>query len=77
MVGELALSGEVRRVKGVLLIALKAREKGLRGIIVPADSAGEAGVVEGRTFEQAKAELRRLTWIARSFIISSRHSKEI
>lgn len=47
MVGELALSGEVRRVKGVLPIAMRAREEGLRGIIVPAPNAGEAAVVEG------------------------------
>ncbi|MBA4386672.1 MAG: magnesium chelatase, partial [Verrucomicrobia bacterium] len=47
MIGELALSGEVRRVKGVLPIALCAREQGLRGIIVPFDNAEEAAVVEG------------------------------
>lgn len=59
MVGELALSGEIRRVKGVLPIALKARKDGRRGIIVPSDNAEEAGVVEGldvypmRTLRQA------------------------
>jgi magnesium chelatase family protein len=47
MVGELALSGEVRRVKGVLPIAMRAREEGLHGIIVPFDNAEEAAVVEG------------------------------
>ena len=59
MVGELALSGEIRRVKGVLPIALQARKDGRRGIIVPCDNAEEAGVVEGldvypmRTLRQA------------------------
>ena len=59
LVGELALSGEVRRVKGVLPIALKAREDGRRGVIVPADNAEEAAVVAGlevypvRTLRQA------------------------
>ncbi len=59
LIGELALSGEVRRVKGVLPIALCARQKGHRGIIVPADNAEEAAVVEGleiypvRTLRQA------------------------
>ena len=59
MVGELALSGEIRRVKGVLPIALRAREDGRTGIIVPSDNAEEAGVVEGldvypvRTLRQA------------------------
>ena len=59
LVGELALSGEVRRVKGVLPIALRARQDGLRGIIVPSDNAEEAAVVDGlevypvRTLRQA------------------------
>jgi magnesium chelatase family protein len=59
IVGELALSGEVRRIKGVLPIALCAREQGARGLIVPADNAEEAAVVEGldvypvRTLRQA------------------------
>jgi magnesium chelatase family protein len=47
LVGELALSGEVRRVRGVLPIALRAREAGRRGIVVPVDNAEEAAVVEG------------------------------
>ena len=47
LVGELALSGEVRRVRGVLPIAMCAQQAGLRGIIVPADNAEEAAVVEG------------------------------
>ena len=47
MLGELALSGEVRRVKGVLPIALNAKASGKRGILVPADNAEEAAVVEG------------------------------
>jgi magnesium chelatase family protein len=59
IVGELALSGEVRRVKGVLPIAMKARESGRRGMIVPSENAEEAAVVEGlevypvRTLRQA------------------------
>ncbi|NQT93821.1 MAG: YifB family Mg chelatase-like AAA ATPase, partial [Lentisphaerae bacterium] len=59
IVGELALSGEVRRVKGVLPIAMCAKEAGRRGILVPADNAAEAAVVEGlevypiRTLRQA------------------------
>ena len=47
LVGELALSGEVRRVKGVLPIAMRARRDGRTGIIVPVDNAEEAAVVEG------------------------------
>lgn len=47
LLGELALSGEVRRVKGVLPVALKAREMGKKGLIVPAANAEEAAVVQG------------------------------
>jgi len=47
IVGELALTGTVRPVKGVLPIALRARADGRQGIIVPAENAAEAAVVEG------------------------------
>src|SRR5689334_5700549 len=47
MVGELALDGAVRPVKGVLPIAIRARQQGLRGVLVPADNAPEAAVVSG------------------------------
>ncbi len=47
MVGELALTGAVRMVKGVLPIALRARADGKTGLLVPADNAAEAAVVTG------------------------------
>ena len=47
MVGELALTGAVRPVKGVLPIALRARAEGKVGLLVPAENAPEAAVVEG------------------------------
>lgn len=47
MVGELALTGAVRSVKGVLPIALRARAEGATGIMVPAENAAEAAVVAG------------------------------
>src|SRR3989441_272223 len=47
MVGELALNGAVRSVKGVLPIALRAREEGKSGIMVPRENAAEAAVVQG------------------------------
>ena len=46
-VGELALSGEVRRVRGVLPIALEMRRIGCRAFVVPRENAEEASVVEG------------------------------
>jgi magnesium chelatase family protein len=47
IVGELALTGAVRAVKGVLPIALRARADGKKGVFVPPDNAAEAAVVEG------------------------------
>ncbi len=47
IVGELALTGAVRPVKGVLPIALRARAEHKVGLLVPADNAAEAAVVEG------------------------------
>jgi magnesium chelatase family protein len=47
MVGELALTGAVRSVKGVLPIAMRAKEEGKSAILVPAENAAEAAVVSG------------------------------
>ena len=47
MIGELSLGGEVRRVRGVLPIAMKMREIGIKTFLVPEANAAEAGVVEG------------------------------
>ena len=47
MVGELALTGAVRPVKGMLPIALRAREEHKVGILVPPENAAEAAVVSG------------------------------
>jgi magnesium chelatase family protein len=46
VLGELGLDGSIRRVPGVLAAAMLARDKGLRGVLVPDRSAAEALVVE-------------------------------
>jgi magnesium chelatase family protein len=46
IVGELALDGRVRRVKGALPMALQCRDAGLDGFICPQANAREAGVVK-------------------------------
>ncbi|MDR1281792.1 MAG: YifB family Mg chelatase-like AAA ATPase [Opitutaceae bacterium] len=45
--GELALSGATRPVRGALAIARLARSLGCRGLVLPAQSAVEAALVEG------------------------------
>jgi len=47
VVGELALNGTVRAVKGCLSMAMAVKEQGLKGFIVPAPNAAEAAMVEG------------------------------
>lgn len=47
VVGELALTGEIRPVKGALPITLEARQRGKRAVILPAANAQEAAIVEG------------------------------
>jgi len=45
--GELALDGLLRPVKGVLSMVIAAKEIGLKGVFLPPENATEAGVVEG------------------------------
>jgi len=47
ILGELSLDGSVRKVKGVLPIALAARVAEVDGLIVPEGNSKEAAVVEG------------------------------
>ncbi|MFH1038918.1 MAG: YifB family Mg chelatase-like AAA ATPase [PVC group bacterium] len=47
ILGELALNGAIRPVNGVLSIAMAARGWGARSLLVPADNAREAAIVQG------------------------------
>ena len=55
MVGEVALDGGLRPVRGALSIALAARAAGLAGLIVPAENTGEAAVVDGLEVRSARS----------------------
>ncbi len=46
IVGELALGGKLRPVKGVLPMAVEARNRGLENMVVPIENGAEAGVVD-------------------------------
>ena len=46
LMGELALDGRLRPIKGALATAMLARKLGKRGLICPGDNAAEAAVVE-------------------------------
>lgn len=47
IVGELSLDGSLQATRGVLAIALQAKQEGYKGIIVPAVNASEAAVIDG------------------------------
>jgi len=47
ILGELSLDGKLNAIKGALPSALCAKEKGLKGVILPAANSKEAAVVEG------------------------------
>lgn len=71
--GELSLSGELRAICGGVSLALLARARGMRGVILPRESAMEAALVDGievltarnlremADFFNGKAELERIT----------------
>ena len=45
IIGELSLDGSIQPIKGALPIAIKAREDGFEGLIIPQQNAREAAVV--------------------------------
>ncbi len=47
IMGELSLDGSILPIKGALPIAICAKEEGYEGVILPAENAGEAALVEG------------------------------
>jgi len=47
MMGELSLDGGLNPIRGALPVALKAKEEGFEGLIVPRQNAAEAAIVDG------------------------------
>jgi magnesium chelatase family protein len=45
IMGELALDGSLRPIRGVLPIAIQARKEGFKGFILPRENAQEAAIV--------------------------------
>ncbi len=45
--GELSLDGELRRIKGALPIAVEAKRRGFKKVLLPPDSSREASIVGG------------------------------
>ena len=47
IMGELSLDGSLQPIKGALPIAIKAKEEGFEGFILPIENAKEAAIVDG------------------------------
>ncbi|MFQ3671899.1 MAG: YifB family Mg chelatase-like AAA ATPase, partial [Verrucomicrobiia bacterium] len=63
LIGELALDGAVRKVRGALPMALAARASGKRGILLPEANAPEAAVVEGLAVYPIRNLRQAISWI--------------
>ncbi|RFC54513.1 YifB family Mg chelatase-like AAA ATPase [Brumimicrobium aurantiacum] len=55
LLGELSLDGSLKPLKGILPIALKAKEEGFKGIILPEENVREAAIVDGLEVYGAKS----------------------
>jgi len=54
ILGELSLDGRIRSVRGVLPMAITAKELGFKGIFLPMENAPEAAVVKGISIHPAE-----------------------
>lgn len=63
LLGELALDGRIRAVRGVLPSLLAARRAGLTTAIVPVDALPEAALVDGITLHGARTLAEVLAWL--------------
>lgn len=82
IMGELALDGNLRPIKGALPIAIEARNKGFKGFILPNQNASEAAIVnelevigvdnliEAVEFLEGKRDLKPLSYDTRDHFFS-------
>ena len=76
VVGELALDGGTRPTKGALSMAIAAAERRrLRGLLVPAESAAEAAVVEGIDVIAVTSLAQAVAFLSRRDRASSRRPR--
>ena len=72
--GELSLSGEIRRGRGVLAAVIAAKELGFKAIFVPEKNASEGAVVEGIDVFAAKDVLSVIDHIEGKRLLSPEKS---
>ncbi len=73
--GELSLSGDLRAVKGVISMAIAAREQGVKHLFVPADNANEASVIQNIEVHSAQNVNQILSHFKGDMIPPHRHEQ--
>jgi magnesium chelatase family protein len=76
LVGELGLDGTLRSVPGVLPMAVMAREKGIRNVVLPAQNAREAAVVDGVDVYPVRT-LREVLDLVNAFAFDGSHGQPL
>lgn len=72
-VGEIALSGELRPVRGILPMVMTAREEGFAQVVVPRENAREAGFVKGIAIYPADSLSQVLSFLKGEEILPLEH----
>jgi magnesium chelatase family protein len=74
--GELGLSGQTRPIRGALAMAMLAKKAGKRGLILPAESADEAALVEGIDVFPVSSLDQAVRFINQTIVIEPRKPAE-
>ncbi len=75
--GELSLSGELRPIRGVLPMAVAARDAGFKYLFVPADNASEASAAYGITVYPVKNAVQLVNhFLTRERMVPMRFKKD-
>ncbi|QQG44407.1 MAG: YifB family Mg chelatase-like AAA ATPase [Candidatus Roizmanbacteria bacterium] len=77
IIGELSLEGNIRKVPGVISIALMAKEKGIKSLFIPSSIAKEATIVEGIAVYAVSSLLDLILHLNSQKLLTSLESEKI
>ncbi|MDX1763289.1 MAG: YifB family Mg chelatase-like AAA ATPase [bacterium] len=75
VVGELSLNGQTKPVRGALAMALQAQGAGFKGILLPAENALEAAMVEGIDVYPVSSLVQALSFLNGEMVITPEVSR--
>ncbi len=75
--GELSLSGEIRHIRGALSLAILAKEKGFKGIILPQSNFSEVSIIDGIKIIPVKNLLETIDFLNNKIAIKSYHNDNL